>query len=560
MGLRESIFSRISRVSDGVGGAAPGWPVVLAVFGALCLGLVELARGEDDPASSADPSSPPAAVRKARRSKTTRDQTEVEADKRTLLLAVGEQKTVDLEFQTEMPKIFIGNPTLLVFDLVKLEDRQQMVFRPLKAGDTTILVRDLDGDLRLIFKVKVTGSNLSRQASEITQLLRDIEGVEIRIVGQKVVVDGEILTPADFGRVLAVVRDPVYKDVVLPLMTLSPIALQVIAKRIQDDLRTFAPEVSTRVVNGTIWLEGEVGSGDDLARAEKIAGLYVPEVVPSAQLDKFDENAPRLQARARIQNFLRVKKPAPAPRDKLLRITVYFVELSKDYNRLFSFKWQPSFTAAGEPQIAVGQQADGTTGAQGTSFSAVISSLIPKLQTLQNAGYARILKSGTIITKSGATATLREQTEFSSVVEQTNPQGVSQLVAQKTPVGLSIQVLPRVMGQSDDVEMDIDMNQSTVVGTVPTGDRAPTVAANAVTTKFYLKSNESAAFAGVSGQEVGTDFNKAPVSADPLFRLNRSKEYKKKNTRFVVFVTPQIIESASQGTEDLKRDFRVRSN
>ena len=49
-------------------------------------------------------------------------------------------------------------PYGLVFDLVKLEERQQMVFRPLKAGDTTILVRDLDGDLRLIFKVKVTGS------------------------------------------------------------------------------------------------------------------------------------------------------------------------------------------------------------------------------------------------------------------------------------------------------------------------------------------------------------------------------------------------------------------
>jgi pilus assembly protein CpaC len=554
MGLRETIGSRLTREPDSLAGRGLSWPVALAVAGALCLGLMEYVRAEPNGEESATKQD------KARRSKTTRDQTEVEADKRTLLLAVGEQKAVDLDFETELAKVYIGNPQLLVFDLVKVGDKQQMIFRPTKAGDTTVLVRDMDGELRLIFKAKVTGSNLSRLAGEIRQLLADIEGVDVKIVGQKIVIDGEVLTPSDYARVLAVTRDDSYRGAVLPLITLSAIAMQVLSRRIQEDLRTFAPDVTTRVVNNTIWLEGEVGSPEDVARAEKIAALYVPEVLPSGMLDRYDENAQRLPPRSMIQNFLRVKKAPPPPLDKLIRVTVYFVELSKDYNRLFSFKWQPSFTAAGEPQIAIGQREDGTAGASGTSFSAVISSLIPKLQTLQQAGYARVLKTGTLIAKSGSTATLREQTEFASLVERTNEQGVTQIAAQKTPVGLSIQVLPRVLGQTDDIEMDIDMTQSTVVGTAPAGDRAPTVAANAITTKFYLKSNDSAAFAGVSGQEVGTDFNKAPLAADPLFRLNRSKEYKKKNSRFVVFVTPQIIESASQGTEDLKRDFRVRAN
>jgi pilus assembly protein CpaC len=494
-----------------------------------------------------------------RRSRTTRDQTEIEADKRTLLLTAGEQKAIDLDFETEKNLIYVGKPDIIFFDVVKVGDRTQLVFRPQKVGDSTVLVRDTDGELRLIFNAKVTATNLSRQAREIGDLLKDIEGIEIKIVGQKVVIDGEVLTTTDFGRILAVIGDGSYRGVVLPLMTLSPLALQVIAKRIQEDIRTFAPEVTTRVVNGTIWLEGEVNAAEDVVRAVELAGLYIPDTRPSQQID-LDQNAVKISARKMIQPFLRVKKAPPPPLDKLVRVTVYFVELAKDYNRLFSFKWQPSFTAAGEPQIAIGQRPDGSTGAQGSAFSAVISSLIPKLQTAQQAGYARILKTGTIVTKSGATATLREQTEFSSLVERTNEQGVTQIAAQKTPVGLQIQVLPRVLGQSEDVELEIDMNQSTVVGTAPAGDRAPTVAANAVTTKLYLKSNDSAAFAGVSGQEVGTDFNKAPFAADPLFRLNRSKEYKKKNTRFVVFVTPQIIESASQGTEDLKRDFRVRGN
>ncbi len=547
MGLRDQLQDRRQGGTDPLTGNRPGWPILFALAGALMLGVLQLARAADDEKDG------------ARRSKTTRDQSEIEADKRTLLLTVGQQKTVDVDFETELAKIYIGDPRKLVFDLVKVGDKQQLIFRPTQAGDTTVMVRDMDGELRLIFNAKVTPSNLESQARELRELLRDIEGLEIKIVGQKIAVDGEVLTPADYGRVLAVVGDGSYAGIVLPLMTLSPLALQVIARRIQEDVRVFAPKVSTRVVNGTIWLEGEVKSAEDIARAEKIGGLYIPEVRPSQQIDK-DVNALRLPPRNMIQLFLTVEKPAPTPLDKLIRVTMYFVELKKDYNRLFSFKWQPSFTAAGEPSYAIGQRVDGTVGAEGTSFTAIISSLIPKLQTAQLAGYARILKTGTLVTKSGAVATLREQTEFASLVERPNAQGINQLTAQKTPVGLSIQVLPRVVGQSDDVELEIDMTQSTVVGTAPAGDRAPTVAANAVTTRLYLKSNDSAAFASVSGTEVGTDFNKAPFAADPLFRLNRSKEYKKINSRFVVFVTPQIIESASQGTEDLKRDFRVRSN
>jgi pilus assembly protein CpaC len=37
-----------------------------------------------------------------------------------------------------------------------------------------------------------------------------------------------------------------------------------------------------------------------------------------------------------------------------------------------------------------------------------------------------------------------------------------------------------------------------------------------------------------------------------------SKNYQKKKSQFVIFVTPQIIENASEGTEDLKKNFRVK--
>jgi pilus assembly protein CpaC len=85
-----------------------------------------------------------------------------------------------------------------------------------------------------------------------------------------------------------------------------------------------------------------------------------------------------------------------------------------------------------------------------------------------------------------------------------------------------------------------------------------------VETRLYIKSNESAAVAGVNSSDVGTDFNADPspgifdAGTDPLFKLIHSKDYTKKKSEFVIFVTPQIVESASEGTEDLKKNFRIR--
>jgi len=54
-----------------------------------------------------------------------------------------------------------------------------------------VTIRDVDGVIRLILDVRVTGSNLLRVAGELRELFKDIEGIDIRIVGSKVIIDGE---------------------------------------------------------------------------------------------------------------------------------------------------------------------------------------------------------------------------------------------------------------------------------------------------------------------------------------------------------------------------------
>jgi pilus assembly protein CpaC len=508
--------------------------------------------------------------KKYQRSKLSFDQAEGLADKRRLLLTTGEDKAIDLNFDANMTPagISYGNPLVVTATLAKIGDQKQVILKPLKAGETTVTIRDNEGHIGIIFVVRVTGSNLLRIKGEISDLLRDIEGLNIRVVGPKVVVEGEVLVPTDYGRLFAVISDKAYADFVLNLTVLSPLAIQFLATRIHDDIVTFAPNVRTRVVNGMIFLEGLTDSLDQARRAASIASLYLPEMKPGTLLDK-DVSSQRMAPRNLIQNFIMVNPPPQKKNEKLVRVTLHFVELSKDYGKVFGFKWAPGFTS--DPYVTLGQNAAGAGAASsGASFGGTISSLLPKIQSAQTAGFARVLKTGTIIVRSGQVAKLTEQTKFPFLVSGPN----GQISSQSTPVGLAASVTPVILGQSQDIQMDLDLDQSDLVGRAPSTGAAPVVATHTVNTKIFLKSNESAAIAGINSNQIGTDFNKDDPGAGsfdqsgssgggstiPLFQLLHSKNYRKQKSNFVIFVTPQIVENASEGTEDLKKNFRVKVN
>ncbi len=492
----------------------------------------------------------------------TKNETEKSADRRAVRVASGEDVVVDIEFDPSGPNaISKGNEGVVAVTKVFLQSTKkwQLVFRGLKDGETTVGVRDPDGNLKLIIDAEVADKDLSRIAAEVRNLLQDIEGIQIRILGRKIVVDGEVLVPSDYGRLLNVITDKTYADVVLNLTVLSSISLQVISKRIQKDVNVFAPNITTRIVNGQIWLEGAVDDTFQAKRAEKIANLYLPELRPSDPLEK-DLGVKRLPPRGLIQNFLIINPPAPRKQDKLVRISVHFVELNKDYSRFFGFKWQPGFTS--DPQISIGADQQGQQGAAApATFTATISSLFPKLLTAQKAGYARILRTGTVIVRSGRRADLvdRQQIPFPIV----GPNG--EISAGTANAGLSVAITPIILGQSEDIEMDVDMSQSTVVGKV--ADQ-PITNESSVKTKLYIKSAESAAIGGLSAANIVTDFNNddpdksqfGNPTTNPLFSLLRSKNYSKRKKQFVIFVTPQIVDNASQGTEDLKKNFRIKVN
>lgn len=455
---------------------------------------------------------------------------------------------LDFDYHT---KLVIGNEQLL--KVIMVPAKREMIFRGIKPGKTTVTVRDNVGDVRLRFTITVTATGKSNVVSELRELIGDVEGLEIGIKGGKVFVGGEIVVPNDIGRVSKVLAN--YPEV-LTLIEMSPQTQRVIAKKMADELaRNNLKDVSVRVVNKAFWLEGVVSSAEKKNLAMIIAKAYLPPKILSLSESGEGRFAAPSDA-SDIIDFIGVnekKDPQPAP--KLLKISSQFVELSKSYNRIFGFRWAP-LMGADNSQISIGQTKSGdvTTQSSGT-LSATISNLFPKLNSAKTAGYARVIQSAMVITRNEKPATITKDTSIPFSL------GSGDFTRASTAnVGLTMNIEPRIL-EEEKVEMSVNISIKLQVGS----SSPPVTTNNSVNTTLVIKSTESAAIGGVVQNQSTTDYDANPNAGSsgedaptPLFNLNRSKAYVSQKSQYVIFLTPEIIESASVGTEEIRKKFRRR--
>jgi pilus assembly protein CpaC len=506
------------------------------------------------------------------RSRLTSDKTELEADHRVLVLATGVDKVVDLDPELKLADlnakdaIGIGNTQVVLVNVVKTGEDKQLLIKPVGEGETNIRVRDQYGNIAVIFDVMVAKQNQVRFYERLKENLKEVEGITITLEDKNIVLRGEVLTVADYSTIFNEIGDKAYGEYVVNKVTMSPVTLGILARKIEQDLQgVVAPTLKSEVINGKIILGGTVESPEQKVRALNRAYWFLPvirlkdPITGATNIESMSEDK-----RAFIlQNDINVSPPPPKRDSKLVRMTVYFVELSKDFLKAFGFKWQPGFTA--DPSISIGSNVAGgaTAGAQGGfSFAATLSSLFPALSAPpSNASYGRVMKSGTIVTKSGKPGRFQD---FISL--PTQALGQNSQVGNGPPirVGFECEITPTIL-QGQDIELDIDVSQVSQVGKAASG--TPITADHKAHTTLYMKSAEVAAVTAVNKQDVSTSFNRDDpnaTSATPkttaLFNLTRSKNMSKARGQYVFFVTPVIIESASDGTEDLKKNFRMTSS
>lgn len=472
-------------------------------------------------------------------------------------VVLGIDKVLPIDFTITSRSVQVANQKILKVQPVNTAaGTSELVLKGEAPGITSVTVRDRLGEIKKRYLVTVTATEKSKLISEIKEQLGPIEGLEINLKGGKVFVEGKIIVPGDIGRIVKVLED--YPDV-KNLVEVSPQTYLIISREMQDGLRrNNLKDVTVRFFNNSYLLEGIVNSEEESALAVKIAATYLPDRIQS--LARRTDAVQQLGKEEIIKNFLAInRKPQPPQAAKLIKITAQFVELSKDYNRVFGFKWNPSVGTTGGQIVFGKQDGSGTVTTTTTGgFGGKISQLFPKLSSAKAAGYARIVQSGMVITKDGEKANLSKGSERNVAVGTGEFQQAKVIEA-----GFNLGVTPKIL-QEEKINLDISLGVSSSQGT----DKQT----NSLDTKIIVKSRESAVVGGISINKTATEYDKDPPdgvsttsAADDsvdqtfsLFSFVRSKDVSKSKEQFVVFITPEIIESASTGTEDIKRKFRKR--
>lgn len=450
-------------------------------------------------------------------------------------------------------QIQVGNKSVLSVIPVLKDAGNEIIIRGKKAGKTSVTIMENGtGETKDVFVVTVTESAHSQTVKELREFLGDVEGLEIGIKGDSVYVGGQIVVPSDIGKVVVILNRDKYKEVI-SLVELSPHTQKMIAKKMQDEIQANQMQgITVRVVNKLFWLEGVVQSASERQKAFMIAAAYLPENIQSLAAR---QNAVETVKKDIIQNFIAVnakKKPRPIP--KLVKVTAQFVELSKDYNKIFGFKWAPLLAGDGGA-VTIGKGTDGsiTSQSSGNTLTATISNLFPKLSTAKSAGHARIIQSGFVIVKNKIKGKISKNTTTPFAI------GTGDFTKSETAVsGLDISVTPTILsGEKIDLSLGISVSSNI-------GDPPETISNN-ISTQIIVKSKESAAVGGIVINKTSTDYDRNPPygqdeyeNGTPLFNFLKSKSYSTSKNQFVVFITPELIESASEGSEEIKKKFRKR--
>src|SRR6266849_1544331 len=104
--------------------------------------------------------------------------------------------------------------------------------------------------------------------SEVRALLGDREGIQIRIVGDRVYLDGETITTDDYERVQQIIAlYPSVKSFVRPSANAKKLAAEALNRAYQKNQ---LKGVEAKVVGSTLFLEGWVDSQDDMKKLDMV--------------------------------------------------------------------------------------------------------------------------------------------------------------------------------------------------------------------------------------------------------------------------------------------------
>ena len=438
-----------------------------------------------------------------------------------IVLGVGAQRVLNVPDGIE--RVSVGDPE--VAD-VKPLGRNQVLVLAGKTGTTTLLVWRTGGR-QDSHAVVVRHGTLDQSVAEIRTLLGDREGITVRTIGDRIYLEGDVLTAADFRRVEQVVA---LYPAVRSFVRVAPNARRVVAQHLSAAfVDAGLPGVQAQVVGSTLFLEGHVESEADLRKSTLIAQALGE----------------------RVENLVQVAA------QRMILSEVHFVELRRADMLKAGVRLPVDLTGSATAATDLGGTlTPGPVEGSWQAGASVASSF--SLRAALDAGEGRLLAQPKLLCASG------ESAEFLAGGEVPLPLVTSTSVGvDYKPYGIGLRIQPVADGEGNIrtvIEAEVSELDRTVAVAVGPDNSVPGFRNRKVKTSVTVKSGETIVLSGVFSRDQQKNVSKVPVLGHiPIVgELFKQRAVDDVERELVVFVTPRIIGADDPRSRELIEDLKRR--
>ena len=451
--------------------------------------------------------------------------THAQSEGGTISLGVGQQKVIQV---SNVARVAIGEPD--VADVKQVGGGNELLITGVGEGRTSLLVWQ-HNDRRISYVIVVRKQDPKEVVSEVRALLGDREGIQIRVVGDRVYLDGETITTDDYERVQQVTTlYPSVKSFVRPSGNAKRLAAESLNRAFQ---KAGLKGVQANVIGSTLFLEGWVESPEDIKKADMVTKAV-------------GEHA---------ENLITVGTK------RMVLVEVEFVEVSYGDNKLIGFKPPlhlvstdgsgvtvniqqpiPGFGDTGTPHIASFQTGLAAT----TDFS---------LGARFDYGFVRVLSQPKLVCASGEKAEFVAGGEIPILLVTQNTFAVEWkkfgIVLHITPTAdRSGNIGTEVYAEVSDLDRSISIRAN--------GFEVPGFKIRDVKTNVTVKDGETIILSGLFNYNEDKEVSKVPLLGHlPILgELFKSRNFVDRKTELAIYVTPKIVTPGNERVKELIQDAR----
>ena len=439
----------------------------------------------------------------------------------SISLGVGQQKVITIAGVT---KVAIGDPEIA--DVKQIG--QELLITGISEGRTSLLIwRESQ---RTSYAVTVRKQDPKEVVSEVRALLGDREGIQLRIVGDRVYMDGEALTTDDYERVNQITSlYPSVKSFVRPSNNAKKLAAQNLAAAFA---KAGLKSVTPNVIGATIFLEGSVESKEELTKADlmtKALGENAQNLLTVGIKRMVLVEVQFVEIKNNDQINVGIKLPLDMQSTDGLQTTV-----NAGYN------WYPP---PNTPPSTLNYAMTGTL-ASDFAFGFRFDN-----------GYGRTLSQPKLVCASGEKAEFVVGGEVPIITTTANAINVDY-----KKFGIILRLTP-VADKQGNIQTDIDSEISDVDPSLTiraNGIEVPGFKLRQVKTQVTVKHGETIVLSGIFTYDQAKNVSKFPLLGHiPILgELFKSREFVDRKTELAIFVTPKIVNPDSERIRKLIDDAK----